>query len=229
MTGHDVDFAPRLSISERMARRLRKGTYHYFWRFGLRRTLAQAIDPPRAKIPLSIRPYRPGDEKALFGHRDPKADPGDAVEIGYRLDHLEADIPTPYVAIDETTGTPCYLQWLMGADQNDKIQAKLWGFPRLAADEALLENAYIPPAYRGQRIMPEAMYLIAEQARSLHANYALTFVTGDNMPSLKGCKRAGFDIYMLHERREYAFGLYGTHRFSILPAGDTRLTLLDGS
>lgn len=217
-----------VSLRERIARHLRKGAYHHFWRFGLRRTLAQEIDPPKAKIPLHIRPFRREDEEALFGHRMTASDPADAQEIRYRLEHLRADIPTPYVAVDETTNTPCYLQWLMGSDQNDKIQANLWGFPRLGQDEALLENAYIPPAYRGQRIMPEAMYLIAERARELHARYALTFVTGDNIPSLKGCKRAGFDIYMVHEKRDYAFGLFGGHSFSIIPQGDPRLKLLDG-
>ncbi|NJS37909.1 MAG: GNAT family N-acetyltransferase [Rhodobacteraceae bacterium] len=216
----------RPGIGARIARRMEKGPYQLFWRFGLRRTLAQTIDPPKAKIPLSVRPYTPSDEAALFDHRT-TTDADDAREIRYRLDHIAADIPTPYVAVDETTGTPCYIQWLMGADQNARIQAKLWGFPRLSRTEALLENAYIPPAYRGQRIMPEAMYLIAEKARDIGATHALTFVTGDNMPSLKGCKRAGFDIYMVHERRDYAFGLFGRHSFFVLPQGDPRLALLD--
>jgi GNAT superfamily N-acetyltransferase len=217
----------RPTVVERVSQHLHRGLYHHFWRFGLRRSLDQTIDPPKAKIPLSVRPYESGDAEALFGHRLTSTDPGDAREIRYRLDHIAADIPTAYVAVDDTTGTACYIQWLMGSDQNAKIQAKLWGFPRLAKTEALLENAYIPPAYRGQRIMPEAMYLIAERARDIGATHALTFVTGDNMASLKGCKRAGFDIYMLHERRDYAFGLFGRNSFSVLPADDARLKLLD--
>ncbi len=217
----------RASLTQKIARRLRQGPYTYSSRFGLRRTLAVPVDPPKAKIPLSIRPFQPGDEEALFGHRDEVADPADALEVHYRLKHLKADIPTPYVAIDETTGRPCYLQWLMGAEQNDKIQANLWGFPRLDKDVALLENAYIPPAYRGQRIMSEAMYMVSERGRDLGANYALTFVAGDNLPSLKGCKRAGFDIYLFNERSIYAFGLFERHSFSVIPVGDARLTLLD--
>ncbi|PLL10667.1 N-acetyltransferase [Tabrizicola sp. TH137] len=227
MLGSASDAPERLSIPAKIVRRLKRGPYSYSSRFGLRRTLSVPVDPPRAKIPLSIRPFQPGDEQALFGHRDPVADPADALEIHYRLQHLRANIPTPYVAIDETTGTPCYLQWLMGSEQNDKIQAHLWGFPRLDKDVALLENAYIPPAYRGQRIMSEAMYMVSERARDLNANYALTFVAGDNMPSLKGCKRAGFDIYIFNERSQYAFGLFERHSFSVIPAGDARLTLLD--
>jgi hypothetical protein len=217
----------RPTVGERITRRLQRGLYRHFWRFGLRRSLDQTIDPPKAKIPLSVRPYAPTDEAALFGHLL-TTDADDALQIRYRLEHLAADIPTPYVAVDDSTGTACYIQWLMGSDQNSKIQAKLWGFPRLGKTEALLENAYIPPAYRGQRIMPEAMYLIAEKARDIDATHALTFVAGDNMASLKGCKRAGFDIYMLHERNEYAYGLYVRDSFSVLPNGDPRLALLDG-
>ncbi|MDM7932738.1 GNAT family N-acetyltransferase [Tabrizicola sp.] len=216
------------TLGDRIAWRLRKGPYSYSWRFGLRRTLSEPVEPPKAKIPLHVRPFAPGDEAALFGHRLTGTDPADAIEVRYRMEHLEADIPTPYVAIDETNGTPCYMQWLMGADQNDKIQAKPWGFPVLARNEAILENAYTPPAYRGQRIMAEAMFLIAEQARNINCDYAMTFVAGDNMASLKGCKRAGFDIYMVHERRDYAFGSFTRNSFTVLPKGDPRLSLLNG-
>lgn len=217
----------RRTLHDRISWRLKKGAYCYSWRFGLRRSLHEQFEPPRAKIPLHVRPFAPGDEEALFGHRRTGTDPADEVEIRYRLEHLAADIPTPYVAVDETTGTPCYMQWLMGADQNEKIQAKSWGFPVLARNEALFENAYTPPAYRGQRIMSEAMYLIADRARDFGADYAFTFVAGDNMASLKGCKRAGFDIYMVHERRDYGFGLFTRNTFTILPEGDPRLSLLN--
>lgn len=227
MPGSPSAASDQRSLTEKIARRLRQGPYTSSSRFGLRRTLAVPVDPPRAKIPLSIRPFQPGDEEALFGHRDPVADPADALEVDARLKHLRADIPTPYVAIDESTGRPCYLQWLMGSEQNDKIQAHLWGFPRLDKDVALLENAYIPPGYRGQRIMSEAMYMVSERGRDLGVDYALTFVAGDNIPSLKGCKRAGFDIYLFNERSIYAFGLFEKHRFTVIPAGDARLTMLD--
>lgn len=216
------------SLADRIGWRVRKGLYTYTWRFGLRRTLAEQIEPPRAKIPLRVRPFEAGDEEALFGHRHTQTDAEDAEEVRYRLEHLEADIPTPYVAIDEATGTPCYMQWLMGADQNRKIQARHWGFPILARNEALLENAYTPPAYRGKHIMAEAMYLIAERARDFGADYAMTFVAGDNIPSLKGCKRAGFNIYLVHERRDFGFGLYDRNSYTVLPEGDPRLSLLGG-
>ncbi|SFH10833.1 GNAT family N-acetyltransferase [Sulfitobacter dubius] len=214
------------SLADRFGWRWRKGLYTYTWRYGLRRNLTEEVEAPKAKIPLHVRPFELEDENALFGHRHAGADPADLTEINYRLEHLQADIPTPYVAIDEYTGTPCYLQWLMGAEQNSKIQAQPWGFPVLAQNEAVLENAYTPPAYRGQHVMAAAMFLIAEQARKLDADYAMTFVSEDNIPSLKGCKRAGFDIYMVHQRRDYGFGLYCRNDFTVLQNGDPRLLFL---
>jgi len=213
-------------LGSKIVGRLRKGLYRHAPRFGLRRVLSEEWEAPRAKIPIHVRPFEPGDEEALFGHRHGEIAPADAVEVNSRLRHIEADIPTAYVAVDESTGTPCYIQWLMGADQNDRIQTHLWGLPRLARNEALLENAYIPPDYRGQRVMPEAMYKIAEKARDLGADYTLTFVPEGNMASLKGCKRAGFDIYSVHDHREYVFGIVQRHTFNVLPKGDPRLSLL---
>jgi hypothetical protein len=227
MRGPEANAIAERTLWDRIDWRLKKGAYAFSWRYGLRRTLSENVVPPRAKIPLHVRPFEPSDEKALFGHRGAGNDPGDEIEVRYRLEHLAADIPTPYVAIDETTGTPCYMQWLMGADQNAKIQAKPWGFPVLAKNEAILENAYTPPGYRGQRIMSEAMFLISERAKDFGADYAMTFVAGDNIASLKGCKRAGFDIYMVHERRDYAYGLFTRNRFTVIPEGDPRLSLLD--
>lgn len=214
-------------IFRKLASGLEKGLYHRFWRYGLRRDLSQRVEPPQARIPLHVRPLEPGDIEALFGHRHGDIPAEDATEIGYRMQHLEADIPTCYVAVDETNGQPCYCQWLMGPAQNDKIQSKLWGFPVLGPKEALLENAYTPPAYRGQRVMSAAMYLIGEKARDIGADYVLTFVPESNMASLKGCKRAGFDIYMVHEQIDYLFGLVKRRNFRVLPPGDPRLSLLD--
>jgi RimJ/RimL family protein N-acetyltransferase len=83
------------------------------------------------------------------------------------------------------------VQWLLGVRDNDFI-ARLGGFPALEADQALLENAYTPPAFRGLGIMPAAMAAIAEHASELGARYVLTFVDQHNIASLKGCQRAGF-------------------------------------
>ena len=48
--------------------------------------------------------------------------------------------------------------------------------------------------------MAHAMALIAEQARDLGVQQVITFVSKDNIASLKGCERAGFAPYL--DRRE---------------------------
>ena len=96
------------------------------------------------------------------------------------------------MAIDQN-GDPCYAQWPISAVDNERIQKYFRGtFPVLAPDEALLEGAFTPESHRGKGIMPRAMALIAEGARNLGARYVITFVAEENIPSLKGCKRAGF-------------------------------------
>jgi hypothetical protein len=88
----------------------------------------------------------------------------------------------------------------MSSAENDRIQEYFRGtFPILAPDEALIEGAFTPESHRGLGIMPRAMALIAERATDFGARYVLTFVGEDNIPSLKGCKRAGFAPYMLRK------------------------------
>jgi len=92
------------------------------------------------------------------------------------------------------------MQWLIGPSENDKIQAYFKGiFPLLAPDEALLEYAFTPDAYRGQGIMPCAMAQIAERAKAFAARWVITFVDHQNIPALKGCKKAGFVPYLMRK------------------------------
>jgi hypothetical protein len=166
--------------------------------YGLRRDLDQPFTPPAAKIPLQVRPLR-ADEPLSFLDPAPGSDSGAEWIRRNQLRLLAAEIPTCWIATT-ASGEPCYMQWLIGPQANDRIRAQ-WGdlFPHLAPDEALLEGAYTPDSFRGLGIMPNAMARIAENARQLGARWVVTFVTPENTPSLKGCKRAGFHPYV--ERR----------------------------
>ena len=118
---------------------------------------------------------------------------------------------------------PCYIEWLIGSTDNHLV--RVGGFPELEADEALLENAYTPAKYRGQGIMSEAMALIAERGREMGARFVLTFVEKDNIPSLKGCQRAGFFPYLLHHRTQIGYGVLSTDKFEVLAADNPRRTI----
>jgi RimJ/RimL family protein N-acetyltransferase len=95
-------------------------------------------------------------------------------------------------------------------------------FPALGHDEALLEGAYTPPQHRGLGIMSAAMAMIAERADELGARHVLTFVGEDNIPSLKGCRRAGFHPHMMHFRSQWGFGIRCRDTFEVFAIDDSR-------
>lgn len=166
---------------------------------GLRRDLSVPFPVPPAKIPLIVRPLRPDDDLsflAVVPELAPEAARG-------RLDQsrlVAAHLPTCWIAA-EPNGTVCYMQWLIASRDNARIRAR-WGglFPELQEDEALLEAAYTAESHRGQGIMSHAMARIAAEARDFGAHQVITFVDRRNVPSLKGCERAGFAPYIA--RRE---------------------------
>ncbi len=173
--------------------------------FGLRRDLQIPFTAPQASMPITVRPLEERDVASILDIEAPGISSEEREERKTRLQMLQAGLMTCYVAV---TGEdrPCYMQWLIGPEQNDKIEAYFKGiFPRLEPGEALLEGAFTPEAYRGRRIMPCAMAQIAEKGVELGARWAMTFVTHDNIPSLKGCQRSGFVPYMSREEKWRAF------------------------
>ena len=208
----------------RVANRLRIGFKASGTRFGLRRDLKVPIDTPAAKIPISIRPLEPADVPLVLPLDDGEHEPTETIDIANRRAMAARHLKGGFVAVDDRNDTPCYVQWLMGADDNAYV-ASLGGFPQLGPDEALLENAYTPKAYRGMRIMSEAMARIAERAADLGARYVLTFVGDDNIASLKACGRAGFCPHLIHRQDQFAFGFIRRHSFVVMDAGDPRRSL----
>ncbi len=161
-------------------------------------------------------------EQALGLGRDltvsePGISTGERRDRTSRLHLLDAGFSSCFVATT-ADDQACYIQWLISPRENDRLRSAFDGlFPWLEDNEMLLEGAYTPVAFRGQRIMPAAMALIAERAAGLGAERALTFVGEDNVPSLKGCKRAGFSPVM---RRQGIHRLgYRRMVFTPLPAG----------
>jgi hypothetical protein len=178
---------------------LRRRIYSNSTSFCLRRDLTQSFEAPAAKISITVRPVRDSEAANLFDAGTPGLSAAEIVDRTGRMSLFQTGIPLCYVAIDQN-GTPCYAQWLMSSAENDRIQEYFRGtFPILAPDEALIEGAFTPESHRGLGIMPRAMALIAERATDFGARYVLTFVGEDNVPSLKGCKRAGFAPYMLRK------------------------------
>ncbi len=220
---HQIDQALYLIRERRyreIGKRIASRLYEEWLSYGLQRDLSIAFEPPKARIPISIRELRDTDIPHLFPEDTSALPREEQLEIAARRAHLSANIPTCYVAIDLRNDTPCYAQWLMGPKQNEKIQGFFKGrFPCLRADEALLENAYTPVEYRGKGIMPTAMAMIAERAIEMGCRYVLTFVARDNVPSLKGCTKAGFSPHLVRHDTRILFHMLKRRRFSRLPEG----------
>lgn len=185
---------------------LRKWVYSDSCWYGLCRDLTVPTDVREPAISVTIRPIKRSDVPAFT-----EIDPGrhDRVSARWRSASarlLASDIQTCYVAVTEEDA-PCYMQYLILPSENDKVQALFDDgfFPRLAEDQALLEGALTLEEYRGQGIMPFVMDDLAEKARLEGARRLLTFVFDGNIPSLKGCQRAGFVPYLLVNRRYRLF------------------------
>jgi GNAT superfamily N-acetyltransferase len=167
---------------------------------GLRRDLSQPFAKPAAKIPITVRPILSSDDMSAL---DPEPDlaPDEAMSRLAQRRLLESGLRVCFVAIADD-GKPCYMQWAIPATENERVRAVFGNlYPKLGPDEALLEGAYTPTAFRGKGIMGAAMAQVAERAADLGARWVITFVDERNAASVKGCVRAGFAPYLRrHER-----------------------------
>jgi GNAT superfamily N-acetyltransferase len=186
---------------------------------GLRRDLTVPFTGPKAKIPISVRPLATTDDLSVL-ESEPGISPDEAFwRLGQRR-LLRSGLQTCYVAI-APEGKPCYMQWVIPAAENDRLRAVFGNlYPVLGPNEALLEGAYTPEAYRGKGIMGAAMAEVAQQGAEHGARWVITFVDQQNAASLKGCLRAGFAPY-LKRYEKFRFFHRQVEFEPIQPAGGT--------
>jgi hypothetical protein len=188
-----------------VARALARRLYANGASLGLRRDLSAPWRAPTAKLGITVRPLAPGDDLSFLDVQEAGLTDSQVFTRLGQLRLIEAGLGTCYVAI-APDGKPCYMQWLIPSSENARVRAFFGNlYPRLNPDEALLEGAYTPEAYRGRGIMASAMAQIAERAAELGARWVVTFVDEPNVPSIKGCERAGFTAYV---RRVETFRLF---------------------
>lgn len=174
---------------------------------GMRRDLAVPFTGPSAKIPITVRPLaRDDDLSALDSAPGLSAD--ERLWRMAQLRLLRSGLGICYVAV-APDGKPCYMQWVMPSSENARLGAFFGNlYPKLGPEEALLEGAYTPDAYRGKGIMGAAMTQVAERAADVGARWVITFVDEQNQGSVKGCIRSGFAPYL---RRRERFRLFYRH------------------
>ena len=208
----------------RIAGRLQLGLYSKSMRYGLCRDLGAPFERPSAKIPIEVRAATAADLRSLLTLDDSQNSDHDRLELAWRRAFADKGAKRCFVAVDLRSNTPCYMHWLFNADDNAFLR-QFGSFPRLEPHEALMENAYTPPKYRGLGIMSAAMAWIAERAADIGASHVITFVDEHNIASLKGCQRAGFNPHLLHHRMQMGFGLLKRNSFEALSETDPRRTL----
>jgi GNAT superfamily N-acetyltransferase len=190
-----------------------KEPYRSEWiSLGLARDLSVPFPAPAAQIPITVRPMQDEDWATLFDLDAPGISADERELRLHRLELAHERVGSPFVAVTDD-GEPCYVQWLFTAAENERMRAFFNDvFPNLGPDEMLLEGAFTPEKHRGKGIMPCAMAQIADEAAVRGARRVVAFVTEDNVPSLKGCAKAGFTPYIRRTvrwaglRRTIAFG-----------------------
>jgi len=159
--------------------------------FGLRCDLQRLPPPKQARIPLTLeRCDGSFDGFQAELDRTSGADHGRIV----RRQKLHAQgVHSMHVAFDDT-GMPIYVQWLVTSPDQVMLPdtAQLW--PALNPDEVLLEFAYTFTPFRGFGVMADAMGRLLQVAAQSGARWAFTYVSDENVPSLRGCSKVGFDL-----------------------------------
>jgi hypothetical protein len=159
---------------------------------GLCCDLRQLPEPKPAKIPLTLE----RGTVAFTGFDDElgRATGEDYGRVLSRRRLLRRGIGAMHAATTED-GEPVYVQWLISRADQEQLEPsgpKLWR--RLGDDEVLLEFAYTFIPFRGQGVMGDAMGRLLRVAQDSGARRAMTYVRDDNVPSLRGCAKVGFEL-----------------------------------
>ncbi len=166
---------------------------------GLQRGLDTPIAARRPRHPLTIRPIRP-DEQAPFASTNGVRGNGAIVRVNARY-LFATEIETCYVALIDGE-VPCYIQYLVFPDQNDRF-ATAFGepIPPLAPGEALLEFAFTLEQYRALGVMPFAVSELAKEASLRGAERLVTWVPEWNPHVRRYMERVGFEPFAIRRER----------------------------
>jgi RimJ/RimL family protein N-acetyltransferase len=165
--------------------------------FGLRCDLANLPPLKEAAVPLTLEPSLgafDGFEAEM--RRTTGADYGRAL----RRERLrERGVRTLHVARNQES-EPVYVQWLVTVGDRPELDAAgIDYWPPLPPDEVLLEFAYTFTPFRGMGAMGDGMGRLLRIAADQGAKAAHTYVTFDNVPSLRGCAKVGFTLDHVRE------------------------------
>ncbi|MEZ4803089.1 MAG: GNAT family N-acetyltransferase [Gelidibacter sp.] len=155
---------------------------------GLLKNLNEDFDIIESKIQVNIRLFKDADLNLMnekFRH------------IGF----IKQKIPDCYTGITNHDH-PCFRMWFMKSSQNEKIKNYFGDlFPTLNSDEAIIEGVFTNPEYRGLKIMSHTITTICNKHKSEGIDKVIAFVNINNIPSLKGFRRSGFNHYIIRKEK----------------------------
>jgi RimJ/RimL family protein N-acetyltransferase len=158
----------------------------------LRCNLRERSRSMTSKVPLNLRQVSEKDVPSIIKER-PR-----------RLPMLLEKVPTCYLALTND-GQPAYMNWVADRADWQRFRSHFTGnlHRELQNDECLFEFAYTFEKFRGLGVMSAALTMIIARLveERPHLRWGYTYILDNNIPSLKGCRNAGFRPYM--QRREY--------------------------
>ncbi|MDQ3723384.1 MAG: hypothetical protein M3376_10035 [Actinomycetota bacterium] len=153
-------------------------------------------DIPPARTPKIAVVMDPSTPQSFTGFADElgRVTGDDYIEVDQRVRLCDAAVAGLHVATDPE-GRPVYAQWLIDSASQDALHGATHGqFPHLAPDETLVEGAYTFVDFRKLGAMAEGMRQLLVKAEAKGAARCYTYVAIENVPSLRGCANAGFDL-----------------------------------
>ena len=170
-----------------------------------------AEEPPGPDWDMRVKPLDDRLADALFNVTG--LDGRNRMFLDRRRAMWEAGFRGGYVVVDPDD-KPVFLQFFIPSEQK-ALASHHWGglFPPIRPDTMLVEGAWIPPEFRGRKVMALAMFRIAEAAKAdspASVRYAETYIEIGNRGAERGCLAAGFEVF---SRRVETWRL-GRHTFT---------------
>ncbi len=186
------------------ARKVRERIYGETVHVGMRLDLVTFQKELTLPEGVAVRPVRSGEVPRILDFTEPRLTRQEIHERVIRQQMLQAGIRTCYVA-EEGVGNQCFIQWVIGSDQNELLRRRIRGwYPQLTPEEVLVEYAYTLPERRGTGIMPAVTSHLLEEARRGGARSAVAYVPYWNKRSMEIHLRMGFHPYLLFlEKRRF--------------------------
>lgn len=200
LSGYAQGMKPNAMISlvreigpRRFAQALRERAWSESLSFGLACDLSDVRPARTPKIEVVMEPTTPHGF-AGFAEELGRVSGDNYIEVNQRAQLCQAGVGGLHLATD-SDGRPIYAQWLIDHGGQSALHGASRGqFPNLAQNETLVEGAYTFVDFRKMGAMAEGMRQLLAKAAVAGAARCYTYVAVDNVPSLRGCANAGFDL-----------------------------------